>query len=133
MPILPAVSLFTRTAKPGEIAHFRDTSFICGLELLTVAAAVFSLRRRLRGFAVTLYVDNNAAPSALIKSDARSTPDFRTISFLRYVGAVFDIAIWFGRFSSDLNIARLPSRGKTLPPPRPESGRYELPPAKYCD
>ena len=54
MPLLPAVALFTRTATPADVDHFRETSVTYGLELFTVVAALFSPRYRLRGCAVTI-------------------------------------------------------------------------------
>ena len=100
--------MYTRTTTPGDIAHFRDASVIYGLELRTVVATIFSLRYRLRGCAVAVYIDNNSALSALIKGDPRSIPVSRLISFMWYISALFDIALWFGRVSYALNISDLP-------------------------
>ena len=114
---LPVVAVYTRDATPDDIAHFRDTSVIYGLELFAAVAAIFSLRYQLRGCSITVYIDNNAALSALIKGDSCSMKVARLIAFMWYISATFDITLWFERVSSALNIADLPSRGVKLPSP----------------
>ena len=66
-PLLPAVGLYTREDSTGDIAQYRDTSVISGLELFTVSATILSPRYTLMGCAVSAYVDSNAARPALIK------------------------------------------------------------------
>ena len=128
--VLPAVAVYTRDSTPGDIDHFRDTSSICGIGLFAVAAALFSLRYRLRGCVVSVYIDNNAALSARIKGDSCSIKVGRLISFLWYISATLDIALWFERVSSALNIADLPSLGVKRPSPLRESQRFDAPPAQ---
>ena len=130
--LLPVVAVYTRNATAADIAHFNETSVIYGLELYAVVASVFSLRYQLQGKTLSIYIDNNAALSALIKGDSCSIRVGRLISFLWYLSAAFDITLWFERVSSALNIADLPSRGVKLPSPLQESQKFEYPPAQYC-
>ena len=126
------IALLTRTASPEDIAHFRDTSVIYGLELFTVVATIFTLRYRLRGCSVAIFVDNNAALCALIKGDSLSVPVSRLIPSMWYLSATFCITLCFERVSSASNIADAPSRGRALPLPLPDSSRFGLPSIKYC-
>ena len=48
-PILLVVAVYTRAATPVDIAHFRDTSVIYGIELFTLVAVIFLTRYRLEG------------------------------------------------------------------------------------
>ena len=115
--MLPAVAVYTRDATAADIAHFHETAVIYGLELYAVVASVFSLRYHLRGKTLSIYIDNNASLSALIKGDSCSIRVGRLISFLWYLSAAFDITLWLERVSSALNIADLPSmRSKTAFP-----------------
>lgn len=50
---------------------------------------------------------------------------------MRYLAAAFDIALWFRRASSEMDIADSPSRGRILSFPKPEPVRFELPAAQY--
>ena len=56
------------TGSPGatEIAFSQSTSVIFGLEAAAVVLEVYFDRPRLQGQSVTVYIDNNAALSALI-------------------------------------------------------------------
>ena len=122
------MAVYTRNATAADIAHCNETSVIYGLELYAVVASVFSLRYQLQGKTLSIYIDNNAALSALIKGDSCSIRVGRLISFLWYLSAAFDITLWFERVSSALNIADLPSRGVKLPFPLQESQKFEFPP-----
>ena len=128
-----ADSLLMRIASYGDIAHFSDKSAIYGLELFAVSATVFTMRYRLRGCSVAIFVDNNAALCALIRGDSLSAPVSRHISFIWYLSATFAIALWCERVASALSIADAPSRGLTPPCPLPEASRFDLPSAQYCD
>ena len=114
----------------GDIAHFRETSAIYGIELPTVVAAISSLRYCLKWGNVAIYVDNNAALAALIKAPPPSR--MRVSSPLCVFSVSLNIAVWMDRVSSDVNIADRPSIGISLPFPLHHSRRFELPAAQYC-
>ena len=109
--------LLTSAPADKEIAFSHPTSTIFGLELAAVVLAVFYARQRLQGTAVTIYIDNNAALSALINGDSSSIAAYYLIATLWYIAAAFEIAIWFERVESARNIADLPTRNKPLPFP----------------
>ena len=100
----------------GELTSFHTASVVFGLELATVAMAIYSARTRLQGKAVAVYIDNNAYVATLINGDSSEIAAFRPIATLWYMEASFDIAILFGRVNASRNIADLPQRGR---PPHP--------------
>ena len=78
-----------------------------GLAALTL---IVTCKDRLRGAALSIYIDNTGAQGALVKG-------FSGSKFLTAIAAEFwdvairhDIAIWIGRVASDDNIADPPSR-----------------------
>ena len=72
-----------------EFALFNATSIIFGIELSAVVSAICQDRYRLKGKAITVYIDNNAALEALINGDSRSTAAFSLIDTLWYIVAAF--------------------------------------------
>ena len=121
---LQAQLVLTGQPTPSEIAFFQNTSTIFGLELTAAFLAIFTERHRLRGKAVTLYMDNNAALAALVNGDSTATAAFQLIATLWYIVASFDIALWLERVDTALNIADLPTRNRTIPFPILEEKRF---------
>ena len=111
LPILSIAALFPRRATEGDIAHFRDTSVVYGLELFAAVATVFSPRYRWRSSAVAIYVGNNESLGAMAMGDSFAIPVARIISFIRYTSAVLNLSLLVGRVPSEGNIADSPRGG----------------------
>ena len=90
------------------VAHF-------GFELSAAAGAILSLESRLPNRSVAIYLDNNAALSALICGDSAAPVAANLIALLWHIVAHRNISIWFERVTPTANIADLPSRRKPLP------------------
>ena len=115
--IVKAELVMSSSPSAEEIAFFTSTSIIFGLELSAIVLALFQAREMLRGKAVTIYVDNNAALAALINGDSSSSAAFSLIATFWYIAASHNIALWFERVHTSNNIADLPTRGRSLPFP----------------
>ena len=114
-PRRPAELLLTGRPSRAEVVYFQHTSVIFGLELAAVVLAISHFRFSLRNKAVTVYVDNNAALSALINGDSSSTAAFPLIAIVWFLSAAFNIALWFERVETHRNIADIPTRSGDLP------------------
>ena len=114
---IQAPLVLTGQPTAGDIAFFKTTSVIFGLELSAAVLAISQARHRLQGKAVTIYMDNNAALAAIVNGDSTSIAAFRLIATLWYLVAAHDISLWLERVDTAKNIADLPTRNRPFPFP----------------
>ena len=111
-PFASSDSLLTPAATLPDVELFSAASRISGLELSTLVATIFALRRRLSSRAVAIYVDNNAALLAMFPGDSSPPVAARLVAFAWHLAAVYDITMWFERAASAADVADFPAPAK---------------------
>ena len=92
----------------------RCANRIYGFELLAPVAFLWTWRRGLAGKKVIIFIDNNAALSALIRGDSVSGIAAALVAAFWFIAHEANICIWLARVSSKLNVAGLPTRYRKI-------------------
>ena len=88
----------------------RCANRIYGFELLAPVASLWTWRKELAGKKVIIFIDNNAALSALIRGDSVSGISAALVATFWFIAQEANIWTWLARVRSKLNIADLPTR-----------------------
>ena len=114
----PKIGLLVVSQVPKYWATaFVRTNMIYGLEMLALLAFIFTMRHRLAGKSINIYIDNNNALCSLIRGDANTEIIAHMCATFWRALQVMGIDVWLGRVGSKLNIADLPTRDPPLPFP----------------
>ena len=92
------------------VRTFAYTSYIYGLEMLTILATLMERGDDIRNQSVTFYIDNNNALLAILKNSAKPVAIQAMTGLIWHRIQELNITPWFERVPSKRNIADLPTR-----------------------
>ena len=91
---------------------FSNTNRIYGQELLALLALIVLRTGTFRGRSINIYVENNCAVGALIRSDSGAPVVDKMVALFWEICASHCIAMWVGRAPSTINIAYSPEQNE---------------------
>ena len=100
-----AAEASTSSVPPLWIRQFLATNEIFGMGLLPPVAFLWTRRAQLANKRITIYIDNSAALSALIRGGSLSPIDAALVAVSWHTSRKFNISVWIARVASAKNIA----------------------------
>ena len=115
--VIRADLLAVSTTPKAWFPRFNRRIPIVGVEMLGPMDFLRDASRFLRSKRINLYVDNDAASTALIRGDCADAFLSATIKVFRKLVEKLQLDIWVGRVGTSVNPAGLPTRKKNPPFP----------------